>query len=354
MRLFHFLVPRPSGNFGDDVLFQATKDAFCRTFGDDIEWIDYPLRNHTTNRVIEVVNSCDAVVVGGGGLLLKDTAPNSVSGWQWACSIEHLRRISVPLIVFSIGYNRFRGQDDFDPVFFEHMQETINKAAFFSVRNSGSRQALLNSGLTGNIFVNPCPSLFYAPRHLSCTKHNTKRIAFNLAGDRQHLRFDKDSLYSELHKCIDLLKKEGWEIHFLNHNWNPASNCQDFIDSVQDCIVHDIETNWTVEDIDHGFDVYHKMNVVVGMRGHAQLIPFGRGIPVISLISHDKLKWFLNDVDMQFTGVEANEFNMGESLFRLVRRIHTYSETRYLQQTALTKLRAQFDDNMNMLKEVIS
>ena len=50
------------------------------------------------------------------------------------------------------------------------------------------------------------------------------------------------------------------------------------------------------------------------MRGHAQLIPFGCNTPILSLISHDKLRWFLNDIDAVEWGVEVKEDNLKDTI----------------------------------------
>ena len=55
---------------------------------------------------------------------------------------------------------------------------------------------------------------------------------------------------------------------------------------------------------------YVQPELMIAMRGHAQMIPFGCKTPVISLISHDKLKWFLEDIEHPEWGIEVldNEF----------------------------------------------
>ena len=82
----------------------------------------------TLNRINDDVKG---LVIGGGGLFLRDTNANQNSGWEWNCSIENLRKIDVPIIVFAVGFNRFRGQEDFDPIFRSHLQELVQKSAFF-------------------------------------------------------------------------------------------------------------------------------------------------------------------------------------------------------------------------------
>ena len=44
---------------------------------------------------------------------------------------------------------------------------------------------------------------------------------------------------------------------------------------------------------------YNNIELVVGMRGHAQMIPFGLNCRIISLGTHKKMRWFLDDIDAQ-------------------------------------------------------
>ena len=52
-------------------------------------------------------------------------------------------------------------------------------------------------------------------------------------------------------------------------------------------------------------EAYAKPKLVIGMRGHAQMIPFGCKTPIISIISHDKMQWFLEDIQKPEWGVDV-------------------------------------------------
>lgn len=356
LKIFHFGLSSPVGNFGDDALFQATKDTFRNIFHEyRVEWANYPLRNHTTDNVIKKANECDLIVVGAGGLLLKDTNPNQYSGWQWSCSIKHLEMIKKPLIIYSIGYNRFRNQEEFDDVFFKHIRLTVDKAAFFSVRNTGSKRALTRYNLPEEkIVVSPCPSLFYEPKIKEYHRGKGVKIGINLAGDRAHLRFDKQSFYDSLHGVIKHITDEGYEVYFFNHNWNPQSNCQDFIDSITTRkTIHNIETMWNRNDIDRAVNLYRSMDLIIAMRGHSQMIPFGQGRKVISLISHDKLRWFLEDINMEDIGVDVNEENLGSRLISLIDNTINSKDYSARQERAMDKLRNIYLENNRKIRELI-
>src|SRR5690606_10441117 len=49
---------------------------------------------------------------------------------------------------------------------------------------------------------------------------------------------------------------------------------------------------------------YEGVDLVAGMRGHAQMIPFGVGTPIISLVAHDKMGWFLDDIGHPEWGID--------------------------------------------------
>ena len=358
IKIFHFCLSSPVGNFGDDVLFLATKDAFKEIFrGYEIKWVNYPLRNHATDNVIKKANSCDLILVGGGGLLLKDTNPNQYSGWQWACSVEHLKAIKKPLVIYSIGYNRFRNQEEFDDIFFEHIKLTIDKAAFFSVRNTGSKKALIKYNIPQDkIIVNPCPSLFYKQKTTKNYKQNKIiKIGINLAGDRSDLRFnDQDSFYRRFSKVLQTVTDKGYELCFFNHSWNPQSNCQDFINSLS-CSkkIYNIETVWNRKDIDRAISLYKSMDLIIAMRGHSQMIPFGQHKMVISLISHDKLKWFLEDVSMENTGVDVNDKDLFEKLTSLIYSLINSEDYFIKQDKALKKLMKVYLENSQKIRRII-
>ena len=61
-------------------------------------------------------------------------------------------------------------------------------------------------------------------------------------------------------------------------------------------------------------EAYQKPSLVIGMRGHAQMIPFGCTTPILSLISHDKMRWFLQDIDRPQWGIEMKQPDLTENL----------------------------------------
>lgn len=313
MRIAHIGLHTP-GNAGDTLLFIMVRDLFNRFF-DSIIWDLIELHQPVDNEVIERINNNDAVIIGGGGLFLKDTNRNENSGWQWNCSLDCLCSIKVPIILFGIGYNRFRNQPEFIPVFKKHINAIARRSVFFGMRNNGSvkktRQYLLPS-LQSQISFQPCPTTLITKMYGGAPVKFRKHLTFNLAFDRESLRYGnkKEPISRQIASVMRYYSRRKWEIEVITHCPNDGE-ITDYINSQYSLSRLCYQSPETI--IKH----YRNIPITIGMRGHAQLIPFGCGNPIISLISHDKLVYFLEDIRHPEWGIEINKINKG-----LLKKIH--------------------------------
>ncbi len=83
------------------------------------------------------------------------------------------------------------------------------------------------------------------------------------------------------------------------------------------------------------------------------MIPFGQGTKVISLISHNKLRWFLEDIGMEDTGVDVDKEDFGSSLIKLLDDTINSRDYSVRQEAALEKLRAQFLNNNRRIRGLL-
>ena len=180
------------GNAGDTYLPVVLRDLFNNLIGVR-KWIDEDVHSRVTSRDIRFYNEKDYIVIGGGGLFLSDTCPNETSGWQWNCSIEALDQIKCPIIAFALGYNRFRGQEDFKPIFTEHLNKFVEKASFVGIRNKGSivklSGYLKNDNLKAKLVYQPCMTTLTSKVYPTFVDYSKKDdfIALNCAFDRNKL-----------------------------------------------------------------------------------------------------------------------------------------------------------------------
>lgn len=310
-------------NAGDTLLFQEVRNAIDTAIP-DVSWELRQLWDPLHNEATDIINKTSGVVIGGGGLLLRDQAgaDASASGWQWNTTSEALRRIKVPIVVFGIGYNRFRTQDEFDEPFAEHLQTLVSQAAFFGLRNNGSIRAVseyVGPDLADKLKLQPCPTtvLHHIRPELRANvdahrEANKKLLRFNVAFDRPEMRFGQDepAKLDLLAKAMLHADQTGWDIHITCHKTLDLQILP-YLDSVGVSYVVDDLTDANPQEI---LEAYCQSDLTVGLRGHAQMIPFGLRTPIISVISHDKMAWFLDDLGHPEWGVEIGDLDLVEQL----------------------------------------
>lgn len=304
------------GNAGDKLLPESVR----LTFGADTgprRWHSIHAHRLFDEAALERVNARRGLVIGGGGLFIPDTAPNGNSAWQWNVPDALLDRIDVPVMVYAVGFNAFDGQSYRRERFDASLRRLVERAAFFGLRNHGSIEkvrALLPAELHEKVRFQPCPTTVTRQLVEGWTDpaHRENTVLVNAAYDRAGLRFGHDygHFLAELAKAIRALGGHA-EVK---------------------CVAHSLDDERIAFDLrrEHGIslpvipmydsgndeirDIYARTKLVIGMRGHAGMIPFGCGTPIISLISHPKMAYFLSDIERPEWGVSVHDKNLGAVL----------------------------------------
>ena len=279
-------------NAGDTVL-----SWFVRKFLFSKKFNLFKVSDPVDYNLIAEINKNDFLVVGGGGLFLPDTNENLISGWQWAISKELLNKIEKPIVLFSIGYNYFENQMPSE-LFINSLNDIVKKSVFVGLRNSGSIksvQNLLAEELKSKVVYQPCITTLISKICNVKHKRNTRKICFNVAFDREEKRFgkDKDGILFQIANAAKSIEKLGYEIFYVAH----CDEDYKFLPYLDNLKVKYKKYNFTQALPYELIKFYSTMQCVIGMRGHAQMIPFGCGCRIISLGSHDKMRWFLEDID---------------------------------------------------------
>lgn len=307
-------------NAGDTLLFPVVRKAFENMLGP----CDWELRQawqpFSREDAYRINPKFDAVVIGGGGLLLRDQVGSNVtnSGWQWNSTVDAVESLAIPIFVFAIGYNRFRGQEDFDPVFTDHIRALAIRAKFFGLRNTGSINALKRYLLPEQQHVlkrQLCPTnvlwqLYPEYRELA-ESHDAKKsrvLTFNAAFDRAHLRFGEkhDEALMNVAHALRMAQERDWTILVAAHK-EMDRQIEPFLDHAG--VAYDT-VDLTDADPEEIISFYAQVDLAMGMRGHAQMIPFGLRRPIMSIISHDKMRFFLDDIQKPSWGVEVNSSDL--------------------------------------------
>lgn len=342
-----------NGNAGDVLLPIILRDLFEKKIGVK-KWNLRSVSKVVDFFDVNQYNKRDFVVIGGGGLFLKDSNPNNLSGWQWACPIEKLQQIKVPIIMFAVGYNRFRGQDDFEPIFTEHINAFVEKAKFVGLRNHGSieniKSYLKSDGLKNKLVFQPCMTTLTSIIYPSLCDYSKKEdfIAVNCAFDRQSLRKNDDGILKQIANVCSKLSKIT-KIKIYAH-MDTDLNILPYLDECS--IEYEIVLLQSVEQI---ILDYTRPKLVIGMRGHAQMIPFGCNTPILSIISHDKMQWFLDDIHHSEWGVDVLDDNFETKLYEKAVEIY-YTTDKIVpllkeEQKILYEITLQ---NLKQIKDIVN
>ncbi|MER5429681.1 glycosyltransferase [Streptomyces sp. NPDC002588] len=304
------------GNAGDKLLPESVRLAFGKDTTSR-RWHSVHAHRLFDEAALERVNARKGLVIGGGGLFIPDTMPNGNSAWQWNVSDEMLSGIDVPIAVYAVGFNAFDGQSYRANRFRESLRLLVERSSFFGLRNHGSIEkvrAMLPSHLHDKVRFQPCPTT--VTRQLvdgwqdPATREDT--ILLNAAYDRAGLRFGHDYGYflAQMAKAVRELGKLA-EVKCAAHSLDDEKLAFDLRRehgvSMPVIPMYDFDN-------DEIRDLYARTKLVIGMRGHAGMIPFGCGTPIISLISHPKMAYFLRDIDRPEWGVSVHDRNLADLL----------------------------------------
>ena len=302
-------------NAGDLFLVKSLRQLLESKYG-RLNWIRLDVEREVTENIIGSINRSKVLVIGGGGLFLKDTNRNEISGWQWPISKEMILKIQVPIYVLGVGYNRFRNQEDFEPVFYENITALVEKSAFFGLRNLGSVntvKSILPNHLKDKVQYFPCATNVASKLfEIKNEKAHKPTVAINCAFDREYLRFGtkKDTILKSIAKTAKALSA-NYDILCYLHCAQDIEMCEYFNDyGVPYGIVNLFES----KDEKDMIEAYSTPWLILGMRGHSQMVAFGCGTPAISIISHDKIKWFLDDINHPEWGLDVNDDSFEEKL----------------------------------------
>ncbi|GGS92956.1 glycosyltransferase [Streptomyces griseoviridis] len=304
------------GNAGDKLLPETVRLGF----GPDTttrRWHSVHAHRYFDKAALDRVNARRGLVIGGGGLFIPDTMPNGNSAWQWNVPDEHLRAIDVPIMVYAVGFNAFDGQSYRAGRFRESLRLLVEKSAFFGLRNHGSIakvRAMLPAHLQDKVRFQPCPTTVSRQLVPGWTDpaYREDTVLLNAAYDRAGLRFGHDYAHflGEIAKAVRAIGAHT-EVRCVAHSLDDEK------------IAFDLRREHGISlpvipmydfDNDEIRELYAKTRLVIGMRGHAGMIPFGVGTPIISLISHPKMAYFLADIERPEWGVSVHDKNLGAVL----------------------------------------
>lgn len=343
-------------NAGDVILSCMVKKIIEYGMARNVDWADVSIGTAFDTIEAKASNKNKGIVVGGGGLLF-DRDISQTNSWQWNISSDAIDKLKIPMFLFAVGYNQFRNQGDMRNGFRDDINRIAEKCGFIGLRNHGSIEAVkkyLDPKYYEKLVYQPCPTTMISKMY-DCSQEDEKDIiAVNMAFDRQELRFgSEENLIRIISSTINVIEKlsEEWNILFYSH----LPGDEMFVQIMEEQGVKlDVVRLYDIKNPFEMIELYKKPKLVIGMRGHAQMVPFGCGVPIVSIISHDKMKWFLEDIGCDDWGVDVLEPNYEEQLMQTVQNVlNNYDMVKDKILTIQDSLWEISMNNIKFMKELI-
>jgi len=302
-------------NYGDFAIQAGLQCMLRRVAGEPLIFVPVDCqRTWFHPALIDRMNAeADLLLVGGGGMVFNRPEDDSHSGWQFNIAMEDLARVDVPIVVHGIGFNQFAyDRSGFRPQMNDHLRRTQETAALFSTRNEGTRAELMRRGLDGDAMaVLPDSGMFVEPGPivLPGSDGDGVTIGVNWAGDRVEQRWPGDpeetaaAVARSLAEALrDVLAARGGRVLWVPHLMEIDRHARPIFEEVLGESLIDLEQAMShiyppsLYQVPFLADVYRQCDLVIGMRGHANIIPFGVGTRVIGIGSHNKNRFFLEEI----------------------------------------------------------
>lgn len=299
LRLLH-LDLKTVYSYGDQLLFELVRHVFNGYGGG--AYFDltqtHPFRSGMTPSFVDEVNeSFDGVVIGGGGLFPWRTNAARSSGWQWNITPELLKRLRVPIIGFGVGNAPQYSPERHNPVFKEHLNLVLERSVFFGARSAGAVESL-RSYVDGvddaPLTFQPCPttlSRLLLPDVAPRKPQHERRLGLQFGLEQAHIDdgLTPERVYPQLVTLVRELQSDGWEVGFIGHK---RADMGFFERHGEELGIAGHRLFGSTRVLFDGLGVYAGFPIVLGARGHSQMVPFGLGNTPLSFGTNDKIRFF--------------------------------------------------------------
>lgn len=365
-------------NYGDFVLLESIRENLEKQSDIPLNFVNIDCQStHFFTELIDELNEkADMLLIGGGGFIMNRHEDNSLSGWQWSIKNEDIVKIKIPIVIYGIGYNKFNYDNR---GFKEQMNQSLiltqNKSKLFSVRNTGTKEELITRGLNANnIEVIPDSGMFISPRSINADFLNSGRmlIGLNFVSDRPQYTYPDDYdnaknivMENLINVCKFFIEKYNALIINIDHipvldekvniEFKNKLGNDNFL-----VLSEEIPEIYPPSLVNSHFlaYVYKKMNVVIGMRGHSNIISFGMGTPFISMGSHNKNRFFAKEIGEEKYLIDLRDYKNNAKCDTIIEQVEKllqdkeYKDRTFKRRNELEKMFIDFNNKIiRILKE---
>lgn len=244
-------------------------------------------------QIMKTLRQSNLLISGGGSLLQDKTGPKSV---PYYLGILHLAKwTKTPFMIYAQGIGPVQRK-----MYQQWISRLLKKAHYVSVRDSLSRNMLINWGLAEQRITEVVDPVLLLP---SSGEENGRKI---LAKEQVSLskkpilvsmRYWQDNKadFKAVAKCCDELIEAGEEILFLPMHYPEDAQASCEIMSYMKHKAHIIQKEYAPTDL---IDVISLGKCMLGMRLHALIFAAARSIPCVAIDYDPKIEAFMGQLDL--------------------------------------------------------
>lgn len=325
-----------TGNIGDIANHEGARFLFRQHLDFELVFTELEIREFYWQRrkfdddFVALANSFDLLMIGGGNYF-ELWVEGSATGTSVDISSERLAALTVPTVFYSLGVDTGQGYTETSAKKFRAFMQTVlaRDDMFVCVRNDGSSRALhevLAVSEAEQIPVMPDGG-FFAARALDISRNTgtgRSRIGINIAGDMLERRFDcgmapHDFLKGLADVCAGLLdERDDLEIKLVPHIWRDLSLLAELLPMIPDRHLRRriavAGLNPTASGLRGFLQDYQACSVVLGMRFHANVCPFGMCVPTLGLLNYPQVERLYEELAMPDRLLDVRKVGFAEEL----------------------------------------
>lgn len=257
-------------NKGDVAIVLAVQELLKKYLNDpritDIP-VDY-LKTGQPKKIIDKINSCDLVIIGGGGIFYR---------WFLPFKTSVINAIKKPIIIFGVGHINELGAPPLTKKQCLSVVKLVEKSSLCGVRDIYTRQWLKKLGVSPKkIDLIGDPAIFLKEKKSLNTPTLSKiNIGLNL-NYSGWLGFGhyQNTIIDSYNRIIRFFEDQGGQIFYLQHHPDERR----IITALKSRTIKVINKTPATQKY-----LYGRMDMIVGMMLHSAVMAFGAGTPAINL-----------------------------------------------------------------------
>ncbi|RJP27540.1 MAG: polysaccharide pyruvyl transferase family protein [Candidatus Omnitrophota bacterium] len=338
-----------STNIGNGALIDGTHTVLEEDLPLPIDWTPVAWDDYTfglipfDERFVELINESDGMIINGA-VTINGREYLKNAGMRFDLPYALWSKIQKPLIFYGISYRHWSGQPFYHASQLRRSIEFIlnSPLMIFGVRNDGTKEWLERQvGIASEKIVSiPDMGLFvtgeagYFPQIRNQYKNlilafNNEDAEYRYGIPARPSKTEENDVNPYRERRSDILKKIGHTVERLAAEWNlnmilvphyfdDFSMVSEFVSHCRPQLAHQhmVSTGLLpVSATRHFYGFYSKADAAMSMRVHSMSPSIGLGIPMIPVITQERMRVYLKEAELSDWSIDAFSPHLEEQLY---------------------------------------